>query len=124
MPPEQLSALASLGPDPAGWICAMRREDAVRVLAAKGIAAAPVLDGAEVLAGRGTRWRDALAEGPENRLAKGFPFQLRHAPLTVFADAPHVGQDTARVLGEVGGFSPEEIARLVAAGAAECWQRP
>lgn len=124
VPPEQLSALASLGPDPAGWICAMRREDAVRVLAAKGIAAAPVLDGAEVLAGRGARWRDALAEGPENRLAKGFPFQLRHAPLTVFADAPHVGQDTARVLGEVGGFSPEEIARLVAAGAAECWQRP
>ncbi len=124
VPPEQLSALATLGPDPAGWICAMCREEAVRVLAAKGIAAAPVLDGAEVLAGRGTLWRDALAEGPQGRLAKGFPFQLRHAPLTIFSDAPHIGADTARVLGEVGGFSPDEIARLVEAGAAECWRHP
>lgn len=128
--PEQVAALGTLAPAGgdraalAGWIAGLTRDEAAGALAAKGIAAAPVLDGAEVLAERGSRWRDALSEGPEGRLAKGFPFQLVHSPLTVFADAPHVGQDTARVLGEVGGFSSEEIARLVATGAAECWRRP
>jgi crotonobetainyl-CoA:carnitine CoA-transferase CaiB-like acyl-CoA transferase len=128
--PEQIATLGSLAPIGADrsalarWLGRMNRDEAARALATKGIAAAPVLDGAEVLAQRGRLWRHALAEGPEKRLAKGFPFQLRHGPLTIFADAPHVGADTARVLGEVGGFSPDEIARLVAAGAAECWRHP
>lgn len=125
--PGQVAALAPAGLDRgalASWIGGMSRKEAVRTLAAQGIAAAPVLDGAEVLAGRRQSWHHALAEGPENRLAKGFPFQLRHAPLSILADAPHIGAETGRVLGEIGGFSNGEIARLVAAGAAECWRRP
>jgi len=125
--PEQLVALAPAGPDRgalANWIGAMKRDEVVRALTAKGLAAASVLDGAEVLAGRGQSWHHALAEGPENRLAKGFPFQLRHAPLSILSDAPHIGAETGRVLGEIGGFSAEEVARLVAGGAAECWRQP
>lgn len=125
--PEQLAALVPASPDRAALvdrIAGMSRAEAVRMLAAQGIAAAPVLDGAEVLAGRGQSWHHALAEGPENRLAKGFPFQFRDASLTILADAPHIGAETGRVLGEIGGFSTDEVARLVAAGAAECWRHP
>ena len=124
---EQVAALARNGLDTAalaGRVATMSRQEAARMLTARGIAAAPVLDGAEVLARRGESWRDALAEGPDRRLAKGFPFRFDDVPLSIFADAPHVGADTARVLGEIGGFSAEEIAELVAAGAAECWRRP
>jgi crotonobetainyl-CoA:carnitine CoA-transferase CaiB-like acyl-CoA transferase len=125
--PEQVAPLARAGLDLTALrrrIAATSREEAVGMLVGQGIAAAPVLDGAEVLARRGESWQDALAEGPGGRLAKGFPFRFRDAPLTIFADAPHIGADTARVLGEIGGFSAQEIAELVAAGAAECWRRP
>jgi len=127
--PEQLAALDRLiGEDgnAAGRMAALERwsgarpvAENVRALTSRGIAAAPVLDGRGVLAARGRLWSRAIAQNDEYGLLKGFPVQLDGAPLRIERDAPEVGADTAAVLAEVGGYSPAEIAALIASGAAE-----
>ncbi len=118
---DQLEALDRLvgGATLATWASALRVEDAIAALVLAGIPAARVLDGSGMLALRGRLWSDALVQDPRYGLLKGFPFQLDHAPLRIEADAPAVGTDTAAVLAEVAGYSPGEIAALLAKGAAE-----
>jgi crotonobetainyl-CoA:carnitine CoA-transferase CaiB-like acyl-CoA transferase len=103
----------------AAWAASLSVEDAVQALNARGIAAAPVLDGAGMLAARGRLWSRAIAVDQHFGPLKGFPFQLDGAPLHIAADAPDIGADTAAVLAEVGGYSADEIATLLASGVAE-----
>jgi crotonobetainyl-CoA:carnitine CoA-transferase CaiB-like acyl-CoA transferase len=105
------------------WAAARTAGDAITALIAAGVAAAPVLDGSGMLSIRGRLWSDAIAFVPPHGPLKGFPFQLGGAPLGIDADAPAIGADTEAVLAEIGGYSPEEIAALLAAGAAEAVDR-
>jgi formyl-CoA transferase len=125
--PANLAALDALLPPGAPheerlrlWAAGRMRAEGADQLGAAGIAAAPVLAGGEVLAERGRLWHEALAAAGDGRLAKGFPFQLAAAPMSITRDAPQVGADTASVLAEIGGYSPAEIAALIRSGAIEC----
>ena len=57
---------------------------------------------------------------PDGALAKGFPFQFEDAPMQLTRAAPAIGQDTAQVLQDVGGFTPNEITALQRDGVIEC----
>jgi crotonobetainyl-CoA:carnitine CoA-transferase CaiB-like acyl-CoA transferase len=119
--PEQRPALDGVmaGASLADWFGGRTTAACVEPLAAAGIAAAPVLDGAGVLAARGAMWSMALVDDPRHGLLKGFPFQLDQAPLRVLSDAPAIGADTRQVLAEVAGCTEAEIDALLASGVAE-----
>ncbi|SCK42791.1 Crotonobetainyl-CoA:carnitine CoA-transferase CaiB [Variovorax sp. HW608] len=126
---RQLSSLAALVADSAvglmqdrlaRWIATRTAEEAVEALAALGIAAAPVGDGRAVAQRRGIAWREAIGMLPDGSLAKGFPFQFEEEPMRLMQPAPSIGQDTAQVLQEVGGYTPQEIAALRKDGVIEC----
>ena len=101
------------------WVGARDATAGMQALAAIGVATAPVLDGAGVLAERGRQWDMALARSPDGAPVKGFPFQLDRTPLAVTRDAPAIGADTAEVLQRIGGYTTDEIAQLVAQHAVE-----
>jgi crotonobetainyl-CoA:carnitine CoA-transferase CaiB-like acyl-CoA transferase len=103
-----------------GWIGVRQREEVIHILHGAGIAAAPVLTGAEVLRERGRQWHFAIVDAVEGGFTKGFPFQLRRAPLTIARAAPHVGADTEQVLRDIGGYSDSEIENLIRSGVVEC----
>lgn len=94
-------------------------EDAAAFLTGHGLRAAPVLDGAGVLAKRGEQWAHALHNEPGGAILKGFPVQVDEAPLEIRRPAPAVGAHTRTVLETMGGFSSTEIDRLAAAGIVE-----
>jgi crotonobetainyl-CoA:carnitine CoA-transferase CaiB-like acyl-CoA transferase len=81
----------------------------------------PVLDLGEALDSELVRSREMVVEweqpaiGPVRQL--GVPVKLSRTPGTVHAPAPALGEHTEQVLGEAG-FSAEEIAELIASGAA------
>jgi crotonobetainyl-CoA:carnitine CoA-transferase CaiB-like acyl-CoA transferase len=102
---------ASLG----AWAAARPRAECEAALSTAGVAAAPVLDATEVMAGMGTAWRDAMQRMPDGRLVKGFPFQM-DVPLAIRDDARRLGADSITVLERVGGLGRDEIDALVAAG--------
>jgi crotonobetainyl-CoA:carnitine CoA-transferase CaiB-like acyl-CoA transferase len=104
----------------ARWMATRTADEAVEALAALGIAAAPVRDGRAAARGRGIAWWEAVASLPDGSLAKGFPFQFEEEPMKLTRPAPTIGQDTAQVLQEVGGFTPQEIAALRKDGVIEC----
>jgi crotonobetainyl-CoA:carnitine CoA-transferase CaiB-like acyl-CoA transferase len=104
----------------AQWMATRTAEEAVKALAALGIAAAPVRDGHAAAQGRGVAWWEAVGNLPDGSLAKGFPFQFEDEPMRLTRPAPAMGQDTAQVLQEVGGYTPQEIAALRKDGVIEC----
>jgi crotonobetainyl-CoA:carnitine CoA-transferase CaiB-like acyl-CoA transferase len=124
---DQMSDLGRLLPSPDGaiaerlcdWLKGRSRIEATHALCAAGIAAAPVLDGAEVLARRGRDWNSAIVPLDGENLTKGFPFQFRHQPMTVHRDAPRIGADTEEILREIGHYSAEEITALRRRGVIE-----
>ncbi|MFL9926340.1 CaiB/BaiF CoA-transferase family protein [Herbaspirillum lusitanum] len=101
------------------WSAARKAVDAAAALQQAGIAAAKVLNGAEVLQGEGKLWRHALQRLPAGNMVKGFPHQFEQAAMEITTDAPFIGGDTVDVLRQVGGFSQEEIAALLAQGVIE-----
>ena len=103
----------------ARWIGGSDGAWCVRMLTGAGIAAAPALDGAGVLAHRDELWGNALLRAEDGALLKGFPFQLAETPLAVRCDAPRIGADTADILSRVGGYTGDEIAALAHSGAIE-----
>ena len=119
---RRLTGTADVPQGLAQWIAAHDGKACVAALTAAGIAAAPVLDGEGLLDHRNELWGDALLRADNGEFVKGFPFRLGEAPLRVRRDAPCVGADTAEVLARVGGYSPDEIAALVRAGAVEVAQ--
>lgn len=125
----QLSLLAVLVADSlagplrerlARWTATRTADEAVAGLAELGIAAAPARDGYAAARGRSVEWWEAVATLPDGSLAKGFPFQFEEAPMRLTRPAPAMGQDTAQVLQDVGGYTPDEITALQRDGVIEC----
>lgn len=107
----------------ARWSGTRLVSESVAALSAAGIAAGSAVDGKGMLAARGKLWSQAIEMHAAYGMLKGFPFQLAGTPLRIESDGPEIGADTAAVLAEVGGYTPEEIAALCASGAAEVAER-
>jgi formyl-CoA transferase len=129
---EQLnSVLALAAPDMAGansadiavckntlrnWMATQSSESICHLLRARGIAAAPVVDGQGA-------WDYAqracdgalrpLARSPSGEIVKGFPLHFPQQPISVNCAAPNLGQHTEAVLRDILGLRPDQIERLV-----------
>ncbi|MEQ9122392.1 MAG: CoA transferase, partial [Alphaproteobacteria bacterium] len=107
------------GPDVAAVATTVRgmgQEEALAWARAAGVAATPVLTGAEALAiargGGGQPVGHAFAADPTGRLAKGFPFRSRDCPFRIRNSAPLVGQDTDATLERLLGLDEDARRRL------------
>jgi len=100
-------------PDPsmAAFCAAMDRETAVKTLLGKGIAAAPCLDGNDLL-------RDIKLQGvtlvrdERGGLVKGLPYRLDGKGLAIERPAPDLGQHTDEVLRELLGYDDARLKQL------------
>jgi crotonobetainyl-CoA:carnitine CoA-transferase CaiB-like acyl-CoA transferase len=84
----------------AGWAGARDADEAANQLLDNGIGAAKVLHGSEmykhpVVEGHGT-----FTLCPGGTLVKGFPFELQHCEMTIWGDAPQVGEHSSKFLKE------------------------
>jgi crotonobetainyl-CoA:carnitine CoA-transferase CaiB-like acyl-CoA transferase len=84
----------------AQWVSARPLEPAQQALLAAGLPVYPVLDGAQAAESEAVRLGTSLVCAPDGSMYKGFPFQLRHQPLTVYSESPKLGEHTDEVLAE------------------------
>jgi crotonobetainyl-CoA:carnitine CoA-transferase CaiB-like acyl-CoA transferase len=95
------------------WCAARDSRDAVAALLAKGVAAAPCNDGADLL-------RDRALAGVtlvrDNGLVKGLPYRLDGRGAAIERPAPDLGQHTAEVLRELLGYNEADLEALEAEG--------
>jgi len=105
--------LSAADSDIDAWCAAHDSADAVAELLAKGIAAAPCNDGADLL-------RDEALAGVTlvrgDGLVKGLPYRLGGRGAIVERTAPDLGQHTAEVLREVLGYNDAQLQALEAEG--------
>ena len=99
----------------ASWCAARPAGDAVAVLAAAGLAVAPVHDGAALkrerqLAGHTLVWRQ------NGEVVKGLPYCFGGKGLAIECDAPDLGEHTEEVLRDIVGLDETAIRRLVELG--------
>jgi crotonobetainyl-CoA:carnitine CoA-transferase CaiB-like acyl-CoA transferase len=102
----------------ADWIAEGRAQQRADRLTDVGIAAS-VVQGAQDIAASAP-WSHAIGRAPDGALIKAMPFGLDSAPFEMLRDAPAIGQDSAEVLRDIGGYTNAEIAALVADGVVEC----
>ena len=98
------------------WVAARSKAAAADALQRLGIPAAPVRGSADLgeLSAADLGW--AIVNGPDGVPAKGFPFQLQHAPLAVRSRAPALGEHTEAIRSDLLGPDRQELDALKAAG--------
>lgn len=101
------------------WISQQSSENGIAAFRGIGVACSRVLDGKEILKGKGTLWDHAFISGADGVLLKGAPFAIDRDPLTINRDAPAPGADTRTVLEGMAGYSQTEIETLRNAGVFE-----
>ncbi len=97
------------------WMTGETSERACSLLNARGVAAAPVLDGQAAWAYAQQAADGAirpLARSPSGDVVKGFPLHFPQSPIAVTCSAPDLGQHTHAVLGDILGLKPDELAEL------------
>jgi crotonobetainyl-CoA:carnitine CoA-transferase CaiB-like acyl-CoA transferase len=111
--PDRVRNVAVLRPLLAGPVAARRRHDLARDLLAAGVPAAAVHDVAEALADPQVLHRGMVVALGGYRAA-GIPIKLGRTPGSVRTAPRERGTDTGRILAGLG-YSPEQIAELLAA---------
>ena len=98
------------------WTVQRDKWEVTRVLQAAGVAAFPSMNSKDLTEDPHLQERGFFARLPHpevgERIHTGIPWLLTNAPNGVRAPAPLLGQHTDQVMGEVLGYSDEEIARL------------
>jgi crotonobetainyl-CoA:carnitine CoA-transferase CaiB-like acyl-CoA transferase len=110
-PWEMDASKAALG----AWMTGETSERACSLLNARGIAAAPVLDGQAAWAYAQEAADGAirpLARSPSGDVVKGFPLHFPQKPIAVTRSAPDLGQHTQAILSDILGLGPDELAGL------------
>ncbi|MET0295420.1 MAG: CoA transferase [Phenylobacterium sp.] len=101
--------------DLAAFCAGLDSGDAVAQLLAKGVAAAPCNDGADLI-GDPALAGVTLARGGGGELVKGLPYRLDGRGIDIERPAPDLGQHTDEVLREVLGYDQAKLNELRAAG--------
>ena len=91
-------ALTSDDADCRKWIGKQTTAEAVARLAEKGIGAAVVKKGSEMLHELQARNGEAFHKSPGGHLVKGFPFQFTRQPMSIHLDSPGVGEHSERFI--------------------------
>jgi crotonobetainyl-CoA:carnitine CoA-transferase CaiB-like acyl-CoA transferase len=99
-----------------GWTQPRDKWEVTRILQAAGVAAFPSMNSKDLVEDPHLNGRGFFARLPHPETGvhthTGIPWLLTNSPNGVRAPAPLLGQDTDQVLGEVLGYSAQEIARL------------
>jgi crotonobetainyl-CoA:carnitine CoA-transferase CaiB-like acyl-CoA transferase len=103
-----------------GWVAERTRDDAMAALLAAGVAAAPVLDIADMSQDPHVAAREMITEVAHPRLGPlrmtgVFP-RMSGSPGTIRSAGPDLGQHTEEILRELLGISDERLAALRDAG--------
>ena len=98
------------------WTATREKWDVTHLLQEVGVAGFPSMSGKDLIEDPQLNARGFFERLPHpevgTRTHMGIPWRLTHAPNGVRSSAPLLGQDTDQVMGEVLGYSSEEIARL------------
>ncbi|MBA3450492.1 MAG: CoA transferase [Chloroflexia bacterium] len=103
-------------------LAALETDDMVRLLDTAGVPCGPIRDVAETMDDGQTEAQDLILEVEHPRIGplrlSGGPYHFDGEPVRARLAPPLLGQQTAEVLTEAG-YSEEEIAALIASGAAQ-----
>jgi len=102
------------------WLAARTRDEAVAHLVGHGVPAGIVATPFDVIGSGQTAARDLLWDVPSYTgatiRAVGSPIRIEPHGYAAVGPVPAAGQDTVSVLGELGGFSADEVERLLGDG--------
>lgn len=99
----------------AAWCAKQPARAGAEKLSAAGLAAAPVLDGMDLL-NESALGGYTMLTAPNGDLVKGMPYCFGNRPLEIRTPAPDLGQHTESVLREMLGLDETKVAELAALG--------
>ena len=86
------TVIPGLANDPAAWAAKHHAEDAISMAFEAGFGAAKAANGSEMAKALADRNAEVFVKGIKSGVVKGFPFQFHNTPMTLYADAPRVGE--------------------------------
>jgi crotonobetainyl-CoA:carnitine CoA-transferase CaiB-like acyl-CoA transferase len=102
----RIESLASLdSADVAAWAQQETAASAVAAFINAGGGGSRVRDGRDLLVDPALRDQMIFTTGPNGALVKGFPFLLENTPMTIWGNAPEIGEHTERFLGRASSSS-------------------